>query len=405
MHTWECTKMPVPPCVDNPLNTSQCGSKGDQICDTPADYNPLQSNPDQLPFPKSSYNPDRTNIMSYHYTYPLDHFSIGQGIRMKNSIASAANLQSVRSYACAKIEGPRGLCLNQTDNYYLSGVSFGNPNFSWSVSYNLQINGSSTNSSVNITRTNYGLAWIRVLINGATMKVKRVRCDYSGGSRIVGLYDWVSKDYGNMGLVVPIDQENIDEEDPTVSYLWEIKENINPENTRQDEIKAYFIGSSTFDTKLETNTNQVVVNWGNCTNSYLISCHEVTQSGETYIISENYVDVGNPKNNPCFKNSFQTIIAPNPVRNGQINVVVNKPDNSNPCNYKNLEEPQFFNSELDKINNSVTIFDYYGNQIYSNIFESNEFTIENVQLISGNNYVINLFTKEGGFSQRVIIAE
>ena len=35
----------------------------------------------------------------------------------------------------------------------------------------------------------------------------------------------------------------------------------------------------------------------------------------------------------------------------------------------------------------------------------NEYTIENLNLISGNNYVVNLFTNEGGFSQQVIIAE
>lgn len=53
----------------------------------------------------------------------------------------------------------------------------------------------------------------------------------------------------------------------------------------------------------------------------------------------------------------------------------------------------------------IIIFDYQGNEIYRNVFETNEFTIENVNLISGNNYVVNLFTNEGGFNQQVIIAE
>lgn len=405
LHTFECTRFPVPPCIDNPLDTSLCASKGDQICDTPADYSPLSDNNNLLPYPISSYNPDKTNLMSYHYIYPLDHFTIGQGSRMRNAIAQAPYLQSVRSYECAKIEGQSQLCPGNSADFFVSGAEFGNPTYNWSVSNNLQINGSSNNSTVNITKTNLtGGSNITLTINGTIIKTKRVRCFWI--ARLVGLYDWVSKDYGNMGLIVPVDSENIDEEDPTISYLWEIKENPSTENLNCDGIKPFFVGNSSVDTnKFISTTNQAIVNWGNCSNSYFITCYEITQSGEKYLVSENYVDVGDSKNNPCFKNAFQTIIAPNPVRNGQVNIIVNKPDNTSPCNYKNLEEPQFFNSKLDKINNSITIFDYSGNQIYSNVFQTNEFTIENLNLISGDNYVVNLFTNEGGFSQQVIIAE
>lgn len=401
-HTFECTQNPPIPCTESPFSSVGCIEKGDQVCDTPADYNP-QATVLNLPFPASSYNPDLTNIMSYRSN--KDHFTAGQGERMKNSIVGASNLQSIRSYDCALIIGRSRLCKDQTNEYYVSGADFNSPSFNWSVTSNLQIIGSPSNSSVAIKRTtNTGIARINVLINGTTFKSKRVRCSWL--FRLVGLYDWVSKDYGNMGLIAPIDTENIDEDNPTVSYLWEIQENKNSENTNSDGVKAFFVGNSSVENnKFTSQINQAIVNWGNSTNSYFITCHEITQSGEKYLISENYVDVGDPKNNPCFKNTFQTIIAPNPVRNGQINIIINKAYNTSPCNYKNVEEPQFFNSKLDKIDNSITIFDYYGNQIYNNVFDSNEFTIENLNLISGNNYVVNLFTNEGGFSQQVIIAE
>ena len=407
LHTFNCTQYPVIECTDNPLNTSQCATKGDMICDTPADYDPYHYTPDELPFPISSYNPDKTNLMSYHYTYPLDHFTNGQGFRMKSAIASASSLQSIRSYDCAKIVGPNRLCTGQSADFYVTGASFGTPTYNWSASPNLQINGPTTNSTVNVTKTSTtGGSFLTVKINGTITKTRKIICNAWAGARLVGLYDWVSKDYGNMGLIVPVDSENIDEEDPTVSYLWEIKENSNSENSNCEGIKPFFVGNSSVDSnRYISTTNQAIVNWGNCTNSYFLTCYEITQSGEKYLVSENYVDVGDPKNNPCFKNAFQTIIAPNPIKNGQINIIVNKPDNTSPCNYKNLEEPQFFNSKIDKINNSITIFDYSGNQIYSNVFLSNEFTIDNINLISGNNYVVNLFTNEGGFSQQVIIAE
>lgn len=401
LHTFSCNSSSDNCIPESPYNTEGCEIKGDKICDTPADYNPTVSNPNP-PYPINSYNPDKTNIMSYWSS--KNKFSIGQGIRMKSAIVSAAYLQSVRSYDCAIVVGPSRLCPGKSANYYVSGATFGSPTFNWNVNSNLQINGPSNSSSINITKTNLtGGSNITVTINGNIIKTKKVKCLWF--ARLVGLYDWISTDSENMGFIAPIDLEVTDEEDPTIAYSWEIKENNNSGYNCEEGTKAYFVGSSSNAIFLETNTNQAVVNWGNCTNSYLITCHEITQSGERFLISENYVDVGDPKNNPCFKNAFQTIIAPNPVKNGEINVVVNKPDNTTPCNYKNLEEPQYFNSELDRINNSVTVFDYYGNQIYANVFESNEFTIENLPLQSGNNYAVNLFTNEGGFSQRVIIAE
>jgi hypothetical protein len=403
LHTFNCTVNPQQECTDSPLTTVGCNVKGDMICDTPADYNSSVSNPDP-PYPISSYHPDKTNLMSYWSN--RNHFTTGQGIEMRSYIAQSPYMQGIRSYGCAKIEGQSRLCPSNSADFFVSGAEFGNPTYNWSVSSNLQINGPSNNSTVNITKTNLtGGSFLSVTINGNIVKSKKVVCSF-WGYRIVGLYDWVSKDYGNMGLIVPVDSENIDEEDPTISYLWEIKENPNTENINCDGIKPFFVGNSSVDTnKFISTTNQAIVNWGNCSKSYFITCYEITQSGEKYLVSENYVDVGDSKNNPCFKNAFQTIIAPNPVRNGQVNIIVNKPDNTSPCNYKNLEEPQFFNSKLDKINNSITIFDYSGNQIYSNVFQTNEFTIENLNLISGDNYVVNLFTNEGGFSQQVIIAE
>ena len=404
LHTFECSSFPSATCIpESPYTSNGCETKGDKICDTSADYNPTSSDLIPPPFPINSYNPDKSNLMSYWSN--RNRFTVDQGSRMRSAIIGANHLQSVRSYDCAKIVGSSRHCKNQTIEYYVSGAEFNSPTFNWSVTNSLQIIGSTTNSNVTIKRlSNTGIARMMVLINGTTMKSKRVFCNFF--SRLVGTYDWVSKDYGNMGLIVPIENDSIGEnDDPAVSYLWEIKENKDL-NTNSDGIKPYFIGSSSNESnKYESQTNQAVVNWGNSSSSYLISCHEITQSGEKYLISENYVDVGDPKNNPCFKDAFQTIIAPNPVKNGQLNVIINKPDNTSPCNYKNLDEPQFFNSELDKINNSITIFDYYGNQIYSNVFDRNEFTIENLNLISGNNYVVNLFTNEGGFRQLVIIAE
>lgn len=412
-HTFRCTSTANgfnASCAENPFNSVECHIRGDLVCDTPADYTTMGGNSNvNNPYGLNNYNPDKKNIMSYWIG--KQHFSPGQGERMFSSITGAPELQSIRSYNCANVVGPSKICRSgRIDSYRVSVAPIGTPTYNWSVSGCLQIIGSSTNSSVNITRTlpSTSNSTISVTINGSIVKTKtiRTRCLF-GVFRMAGLYDWVSKDYGDMGLIIPIDPEDEDLDDPVVKYMWEIHEQESePTALNSENIKPYFVGALPNEKNIFTSsTNQAIVNWGNISKSYLITCHEITQSGEKYLISENYVDVGDPKNNPCFKNNIQSIIAPNPVRNGLINVIVQKPENTSPCNYKDLEQPQFFNSELDKVNNSITIFDYQGNEIYRNVFETNEFTIENVNLISGNNYVVNLFTNEGGFNQQVIIAE
>lgn len=331
---------------------------------------------------------------------------------MKNSILGSPYLQNIRSNDCYNIVGPIKICRkrNQSGVYSVSPATFTTPpSYNWSVSGKLQINGVSTNPTVSVSYFSAGSSstpsTVTVTINGTITKTKTIKTNCLFGMfRISGVYDWVSKDYGNMGLIIPIDPE--DEEDPIVTYNWEITENPNATNTSIGGTKPYFVGATTNETnKFTSNSNQAIVNWGSSSNSYLITCNGVSASGEEYLINENYVEVGDPKNNPCFKDAVQSIIAPNPVRNGQVNVVVIKPENTTPCNYKDLEEPQFFNSDLDRVNNSITIFDYNGNEIYRNVFETNEFTIENLNLVSGNNYVVNLYTNEGGFRQQIIIAE
>jgi hypothetical protein len=390
--------------TESPYTSSDCLVKGDKICDTPADYNALYllNNPACVPpYPLNDYNPDKTNIMSYWLN--KTKFTNGQGVRMSDAITNAPYLQSVRSHLCSQIVASSRLCGNITINYKVSNSSYNT--YQWSVTGNLQIVGASTNNNVNVkqlsTSTNSG-GTIKVVLNSRIVMSKGIRIgcvSYSYG-KPAGIYDWVSTNYENMGVVIPVDTN----EAPINSFIWEITE-ANPNSLKVGD-KPYFIGSNEESPNVFNSvTNQATINWGSISQSYLITCNGVDEDGELVLLSKNIVDVGDPKNNPCFKNNFQQIIAPNPVRDGRINILINKPEQINPCNYKEYDENYFFNSELDRINNSVTIFDYNGNQVYSGVFETNEFTIEDANLVSGNHYVVNLFTNESGFSQKVIIVE
>ncbi len=386
----------APTLAENP-NGTNCLIAGDYICDTPADY---QDGTTPY-FPISSYNPDVTNIMSYKWYNNPDHFTSGQGLRMRNAINNNTTLQPLRSNQCAAIDGVDYIC--STGNNTFSIVGYGTPlNHSWSVSNNLTIVGSSTSSSVVIKSSdpnNTGNATITVVVNGIT-KTKTIAI---GGpiiypnNQVYGLYDWVSVGYGNMGLIAQTNSS-------IASFKWIIEEDTDFINSCPQTSKPRFINSTSSPYNYESNTNQAIVNWGTCSGSYLITCIAVNNCGETFY-KQHYVDVGLPKNNPCYRNTVQTIIAPNPIQNKEIQVVVNKTPQQLPCNWKTRYTFQDFNNKIDQTKNNVSIYDFNGNLIHTQIYETDEFTIRDLNLIEGDNYIVNLTTNEGVISQQIIIVE
>ena len=403
LHTHECSYYLNPPpyftlaCAENP-NGSNSSTAGDQVIDTPADRYVTQQQ--YIPWSISLYNPDTTNIMSY-YLNAKDHFTLGQGQRMRNAILNAPYLQNLRSNQCAAIDGAEYICSTGNKTYNI--VGYGSPlNYSWSVTSNLIIIGSSTSSSVVIKSSdpnNTGNAIITVVVNGIT-KTKTIAI---GGpiiypnNQVYGLYDWVSVGYGNMGLIAQTNSS-------IASFKWVIEEDTDFINPCPQTSKPRFINSTSSPYNYESTTNQAIVNWGTCSGSYLITCYAVNECGESFY-KQHYVDVGLPKNNPCFRNTVQTIIAPNPIQNKEIQVVVNKTPQQLPCNWKTRYTFQDFNNKIDQTKNNVSIYDFNGNLIHTQIYETDEFTIKDLNLIEGNNYIVNLTTNEGVFSQQIIIVE
>ena len=401
LHTFQCTSSPYnASCAENPNGTNPY-TTGDQIFDTPADYNPWVQ-PQNPPLNLGLYNPDKTNFMSYwNIEVARNHFTPLQGVRMKNAILNAPYLQNVRSNQCAAIDGAEYICSTGDNTFNI--VGYGTPlNYSWSVSNNLVIIGSSTSSSVVIKSSNpnnTGNATITVIINGVT---KTITIAIGGpiiypNNQVYGLYDWVSVGYGNMGLIAQTNSS-------IASFKWIIEEDTDFINPCPQTSKPRFINSTSSPYNYESNTNQAIVNWGTCSGSYLITCIAVNECGESFY-KQHYVDVGLPKNNPCFRNTVQTVIAPNPIQNKEIQVVVNKTPQQLPCNWKTRYTFQDFNNKIDQTKNNVSIYDFNGNLVHTQIYETDEFTIKDLNLIEGNNYIVNLTTNEGIFSQQIIIVE
>lgn len=88
-HTYQGTASSSPGCSEA-ANGSDCETCGDRICDTPADANTGQS---------GGYSPDMHNIMSGYSN--KQHFTTGQGERMKENLSSYYALSNMLSKVCA----------------------------------------------------------------------------------------------------------------------------------------------------------------------------------------------------------------------------------------------------------------------------------------------------------------
>lgn len=153
-------------CAELPISQQtpeyDCRTRGDFVCDTPAD--PYGCNAVNL----SLYNPDRTNLMSYYQDPPRDHFTPGQGQRMRDAILNAPFLQPARSNQCAVIVGPTNLCNN--GQFSFSITAYGNPIvYNWTAGPNLQIVGSTNSATVIVKVTNPDInvsTTLTVTVNG-----------------------------------------------------------------------------------------------------------------------------------------------------------------------------------------------------------------------------------------------
>lgn len=159
-HTFQGTAPNTSGCAEA-INGSNCSTCGDIVCDTPADSNTGNS---------GGFTPDLTNIMSYYNN--RDHFTDGQGYRMRYAINSETILQNITSTSCTQISEISGnLCYPQTTTVTLTNIN--GATTVWSSSTNVQIV-SSNNSSATIGALNQNVSgdgWVRAtLSNGITFQ-------------------------------------------------------------------------------------------------------------------------------------------------------------------------------------------------------------------------------------------
>jgi Putative serine esterase (DUF676) len=316
------------------------------------------------------------------------------------------------------LTGDNVICENQPKTYTIADIckvpspvkyndQNGNPVNGWSVTGNLQIV-SSTPYTVTVMGTSNSPSEGKIIATFQnTQKIEKsvhIGAPSVSNIRIGGTFDWVSTYSGSIGIgVVP---------DPTAtSYIWSVAYDpidspvtcpaVNPR-------KAKFLGGTTvgYVNSLATTSPNASIDYGNCVGSYIVTCTAVNACGSTAYIQKE-TTVGPPSANPCiYKTGLKLSIAPNPIKDGQINVVLSKTIDMMPCNYLNNGNKQALkiNPIEEVIENKALIYDLFGNLVYSKTFNTDEFTLTDINLKRGH-YILNVFTSKGESSKQIIIVE
>lgn len=152
------------------INGSNCNTCGDLVCDTPADNGEVNT---------KGYTPDLTNIMSYFHLYGYDrnHFTNGQGYRMRYAIQNESILENIISNNCSipEITGSSTICGSTIKTYTLKNA---NPNATtdWQLSPNLYRIGAN-NTSIGIrplNSYNSGSGWVSAYQSGKKVATKNI---------------------------------------------------------------------------------------------------------------------------------------------------------------------------------------------------------------------------------------
>jgi hypothetical protein len=162
-------------CPEN-INGSNCHTCGDYVCDTPADPGLSTSiingnvNTSNCTYTGGGgYNPDVKNIMSYSGICK-EHFSYGQGRRMRDALQESNILQNIISTQCdvSDVVSDDVVCANIGTVFTITGST---PPFQWSVSPNMTIIQNNGNS-ITVVSNNYhysGYGYVEVTHSGGTI--------------------------------------------------------------------------------------------------------------------------------------------------------------------------------------------------------------------------------------------
>ena len=220
---------------------------------------------------------------------------------------------------------------------------------------------------------------------------------------IYGGYDNVPKNTQSTFSVTPVPG--------ATQYNWTIYTNSNNCGCTTDSNGLTICPSGTVfpkfssnnSTSFTTTSTSASVNWGNCVGTYTVNCVAQNACGTDGIYYK-VVDVfsttggGGGGSNPC---EGELLVYPNPINKngGSGDVSVNIVYPGDPC------DDDINSLRTSSTNqNQITIYDFYGNKVYSNQYATDEFSIKGIDLKRGH-YILNIFTSKGFSKKEILIVE
>lgn len=186
---------------------------------------------------------------------------------------------------------------------------------------------------------------------------------------------------------------------------WIVPLNTQCQNPSPNNLPRFRTGPDSYASEIVTSyTNATTfIDWGNCKGNYVVNVEALNECGSTGV-DHQYVEVydpydGNPNPDPCDGIS-NLLVYPNPV-NGD-NITVNRLPVNPPC------EPTANRASNtggnNQIQNDVKIFNNLGVLVYQNVFNSEEFTITNLNLNTGF-YILHFTPINEDPIQKVLVVE
>lgn len=356
-HTHKGLAFNDPGCAEN-INGSNCNSCGDVVCDTPADSGQGNS---------GGYTPDLTNIMSYYNN--RDHFTNGQGSRIRYAIQNESVLQNIIANSCPSLNGSNIICSPSNSTFTLQN---GGTPVTWQVSSDLLIV-SSNDTSI-------------------TVKPK-----YSSGS--VGEITANLNSGASITTEIQINNPSLTNSDVFVrdSYY----NNLTGNGTSLD---PYLIcaGEEYIISMYSNNVNSI--NYTTIPSgwtSYSYGIYEIAFTpnnmnyGNTYSIDIDYTGICSnsvhtiyfKKDNYCFGGYFT--VSPNPSSE-TLNI-----------EYKNLTKTNTTLSETD-LKSNYKLFDFQSNLVLKGKLDKQKKSI-NVSSLRKGMYILKIYTDENVETHQIII--
>lgn len=381
----------------NPSNTSvSCGSTGVtfNVSDTNNSPGTIQYNWSVGSGWKrngvivSNFTTSNSNITLVPYLYPPSNVNVtpvlnGVSYPQQTSTVSLSGFNPNNT-----IIGPSSICT--TGNYDVLGSLPSNGSVTWSLLNTNIASLTQTGNSATIT-VNAG--------QDGQITVSAAIINSCGQSKVFSKQIFVGSPVVNNSQVyggwdnTPVNshaQLHVDWAQGNTGYLWTIT-TLNSS------------GSGTTPQFSATNSNTatgryVTVNWGSRRGTYVVNCKAINSCSQTGI-GHKVVTVFDQSNNPCPpynpsnkgvnivkipKNmEFSIKVYPNPVKGDIIYVNKLAPFSSlNPCNnYSGKISP------IKEIKNTVAIYDFFGNLVYTKTFDTDLFKIKNTKLKKGTYFL------------------